>query len=386
MKLSRMANCIQPSLVRSLFDKAKKYDDVVDFTLGDPDCATPENICEAACQAIKNGKTHYSANAGIIELRKEIARQIQEETGVMYAADSEIIVTVGAMEALYLALCCLIDTDDEVIIPAPYWINYDQMVKMCGGKSVIVEAKESNEFVVTADDVEKAITSKTTAMIINSPNNPTGAIYDEQTVKELCKLAEKYDLMVLWDECYKNITYNEQDFYSLLNVEGIKERAVVINSCSKKFAMTGWRLGYASAPKELVACMTKLQENVAACANVPTQYAAIEAFSGRADEAAEAMRKEFEHRRNVMVEGINSIDKLHCNCPKGTFYVFVNIAETGMGSIEFANKLLDEVHVAVVPGVTYGENYDSFVRIAFTMKEERIKEGLERIRSFVANL
>ena len=386
MKLSRMANCIQSSLVRSLFDKAKKYDDVVDFTLGDPDCATPENICNAAYEAIKNGKTHYSANAGIVELRREIAKQIQKETGVIYEAEGEIIVTVGAMEALYLALCCLIDMDDEVIIPAPYWINYDQMVKMCGGKTVIVEAKESNEFVVTADDVEKAITSKTKAMIINSPNNPTGAIYDEQTVKDLCKLAEKYDLMILWDECYKNITYNDQDFYSLLNVEGIKERAVVINSCSKKFAMTGWRLGYASAPKELVACMTKLQENVAACANVPTQYAAIEAFSGRADEAAEAMRKEFEHRRNVMVAGINSIDKLHCNCPKGTFYVFVNIAETGMGSIEFANKLLDEVHVAVVPGVTYGENYDSFVRIAFTMKEERIREGLERIRSFVAGL
>ena len=386
MKLSRMANCIQPSLVRSLFDKAKKYDDVVDFTLGDPDCATPENICNAAYEAIKNGKTHYSANAGIVELRREIAKQIQKETGIIYEAEGEIIVTVGAMEALYLALCCLIDAEDEVIIPAPYWINYEQMVKMCGGKSVIVEAKESNDFVVTAEDVEKTITSKTKAMIINSPNNPTGAIYDEKTVKELCKLAEKYDLMILWDECYKNITYNNQDFYSLLNVEGIKERAVVINSCSKKFAMTGWRLGYASAPKELVACMTKLQENVAACANVPTQYAAIEAFSGRADAAAEEMRKEFERRRNVMVEGINSIDKLHCNCPKGTFYVFVNIEETKMGSIEFANKLLDEVHVAVVPGVTYGENYDYFVRIAFTMKEERIREGLERIRSFVAGL
>lgn len=386
MKLSRMANCIQPSLVRSLFDKAKKYDDVVDFTLGDPDCATPENICEAAYQAIKNGKTHYSANAGIVELRREIAKQIQRETGVVYEAESEIIVTVGAMEALYLALCCLIDMDDEVIIPAPYWVNYDQMVKMCGGKSVIVEAKESNEFVVTAEDVENAITDKTRAIIINSPNNPTGAIYDEKTIKELSALAVKYDLVILWDECYKNITYNEQDFYSLLNVEGIKDRAVVINSCSKKFAMTGWRLGYASAPKELVACMTKLQENVAACANVPTQYAAIEAFSGRADEAAEAMRKEFARRRIVMVEGINSIDKLHCNCPKGTFYVFVNIEETGMGSIEFANKLLDEVHVAVVPGVTYGENYDHFVRMAFTMKEERIKEGLERIRSFVAGL
>lgn len=384
MKISRMASGIQQSLTRQLFDKAKQYNNVIDFTLGDPDYPTPKAIRDAGCEAIQAGTTKYSANAGLPKLRNVLSARIETETGVKYDPESEIIITVGAMEALYLSLSCIIDPGDEVIIPAPYWVNYCHMVQMCGGKPILVYSDEKDDFIVNIDDIENAISDKTAAIILNSPNNPTGTIYDRKSLFRLCELSKKHGFTIMWDECYKHIIYNSE-FVSILEFEGMKEHAVVINSCSKEFAMTGWRLGYAAAPKELVSNMTKLQENIVACASLPSQYAAIKAFSTDIPEQ-EAMRKGFESRRNILVNGINKIDKLSCKLPKGTFYAFVNISETGLGSVDFAYSLLEKKQVAVVPGVTYGDKYDGYIRIAYTMNEDKIVEGVKRINEFVDKL
>ncbi len=379
-----MARSIQPSLTRQLFDKAKEYSDVIDFTLGDPDYMTPRHIREAGIKAISEGKTKYSANAGIAELREAVADNIYRETGVKYDAQSETIVTVGAMEALYLSLCCLVDPGDEVIIPAPYWINYEHMTLMCGGKPVIIDTDEEHDFIASSKQIEAALTERTAAIILNSPSNPTGMVYDKKTLEDICRLAKKYDIIILWDECYKTIVYDEK-FVSILECGNIKDNLVVINSCSKKYSMTGWRLGYAAAPAELIANMTKLQENIVACASLPSQYAAIEAFKDSTDDT-EKMRLGFLNRRNILVEGINKIKNLSCKYPKGTFYAFVNIKDTGLDSITFAYNLLEQKQVAVVPGITYGESCDDHIRIAYTVDEDKIIEGIKRIKEFVEEL
>lgn len=381
MKVSKIASSIKPSLTRQLFDMAKNYSNVIDFTLGDPDYATPKAIRDAGCEAIQAGATRYSANAGMLELREALSARIKDETGAVYDPDGEIIVTAGAMEALYLSLLCMVDPGDEVIIPAPYWVNYCQMVEMCRGKPVIIYSRESDGFIADLDELEKSITGRTKAVIINSPNNPTGTIYGRESVKRLCDIAKTYGLAIVWDECYKHIVY-DGEFVSILEFDGMRENAVVINSCSKEFSMTGWRLGYAAAPRELVGNMTKLQENIVACAPLPSQYAALKAFSTHIPELKK-MRAGFEARRNLLVNGINAIDGLACGLPKGAFYAFVNISKTGMDCVDFAYRLLEEKQVAVVPGVAYGEKYGGFVRIAYTMDEDEISEGLARIREFV---
>lgn len=385
IKISKTANAIQPSLTRQLFDRAKQYDNVVDFTLGDPDYTTPAVVQQAACDAINAGKTRYSANAGLPELRQAIANKIQEETGVSYEANGEILVSVGAMEALYLTLISIVDEGDEVIIPAPYWINYEHMTQMCKGNPVIVNSSDENDFIVDVNDIKAAITDKTVAIIVNSPNNPTGAIFDAETIKELCDIAIEKNIILIWDECYKYVVYDGEKIPTVLDNPEVKNNTVIINSCSKTYSMTGWRLGYMAAPKEIVAAATKLQENIAACASLPSQYAAIKALNSGYD-IIKPMVEGFKSRRNVLIEGINDIDKLSCKYPKGTFYAFVNIKETGLSSVDFAYKLLDSKQVAVVPGVTYGECCEGYVRIAYTLNEDKIREGVRRIKEFVEEL
>ena len=385
MRISDMANRIQPSLTRKLFDMAKKYEDVIDFTLGDPDYETPDYIKKAGCNAIQGGKTKYSANAGLQELRHVIAERIKEETNIIYEPENEIQITVGAMEGIYLSLCCLINPGDEVIIPSPYWVNYKHMTEMLNGCPVLVDANEEHDFIVTSEAIEKAVTDKTRVIIINSPNNPTGAVYDGDTLEAISKIAIKKDITIIFDECYKSILYDGARFVSILDFPNMKEHSLIVNSCSKRYSMTGWRLGYLAGPKEFMKHLPKLQENIAACAPLPSQYAAITAFSGD-DTASDEMRSGYEQRRNVLVEGINAIDKLSCKYPKGTFYAMVNIKGTGMRSEEFAYALLEAVQVAVVPGITYGEASEGYVRIAYTMSEEKIREGIRRIKKFVESL
>ena len=385
MRLSDTAKRIQPSLTRKLFDMAKKYDNVIDFTLGDPDYETPDYVKKAGCEAIMAGKTKYVANVGITELRQVVSNRIKRETGIDYDPLSEVFISSGAMEGLFVTLTCLVNPGDEVIIPSPHWINYRHMTEILNGIPVIVPSDEEHDFVITAEAIKNAITDKTVAIIINSPNNPTGTVYDYDTLKEISRMANERDIVVIWDECYKSILYDGAKFVSILDFPGMKEHSVIINSCSKRFSMTGWRIGYLAGPAELVSNMPKLQENIVACVTVPSQYAAIEALGGN-DDAPEQMREGFEKRRNVLVTGINDIDKLSVKSPKGTFYALVNIKNTGMKSEEFAYALLEKEQVAVVPGITYGEACEGYVRIAFTLNEDKIEEGVRRIKRFVESL
>ena len=381
--LSTMAEGIKPSLTRTLFNMAKAYDDVIDFTLGDPDVPTHQKIKDAGSKAIQDGKTRYSQNAGLLELRNVISDYYIRKEGFEYDPISEIIVTVGAMEGLYLALLSITNPGDEYIIPAPYYVNYGQMVHMCGGVPVIVDKPAEEPLTFRIEDIESAITPKTKAIIINTPSNPSGKIIPWNKIEKLAELAKKHDLYVISDEVYKCLIYGENEFKSIVSIEGMRERTVLTNSLSKEFCMTGWRIGYVLANKEIVANMTKLQENVCACAPLPSQYAAIEALSSKEDYSAN-MKSIFSERRDALVSGINSIKGLSCTPPDATFYLMVDISKTGLKSFDFACKLLESVHVAVVPGVTYGQSCDNYVRIAFTKNVDVIKQGVERIATFMS--
>ena len=381
--LSTMVEGIKPSLTRTLFNMAKAYDDVIDFTLGDPDVPTHQKIKNAGCKAIQDGKTRYSQNAGLLELRNVISDYYIRKEGFEYDPISEIMVTVGAMEGLYLALLSITNPGDEYIIPAPYYVNYGQMVHMCGGVPVIVDKPAEEPLSFRTEDIEAAITPKTKAIIINTPSNPSGKIIPWNKIEKLAELAKKHDLYVISDEVYKCLIYGENKFKSIVSIEGMRERTILTNSLSKEFCMTGWRIGYVLANKEIVANMTKLQENVCACAPLPSQYAAIEALSSKEDYSAN-MKSIFSERRDALVSGINSIKGLSCTPPDATFYLMVDISKTGLKSFDFACKLLESVHVAVVPGVTYGQSCDNYVRIAFTKNVDVIKQGVERIATFMS--
>lgn len=381
--LSTMAEGIKPSLTRTLFNMAKAYDDVIDFTLGDPDVPTHQKIKDAGCKAIQDSKTRYSQNAGLLELRNVISDYYIRKEGFEYDPISEIMVTVGAMEGLYLALLSITNPGDEYIIPAPYYVNYGQMVHMCGGIPVIVDKPSEEPLTFRIEDIEAAITPKTKAIIINTPSNPSGKIISWNKIEKLAELAKKHDLYVISDEVYKCLIYGENKFKSIVSIEGMRERTILTNSLSKEFCMTGWRIGYVLANKEIVANMTKLQENVCACAPLPSQYAAIEALSSKEDYSAN-MKSIFSERRDALVSGINSIKGLSCTPPDATFYLMVDISKTGLKSFDFACKLLESVHVAVVPGVTYGQSCDNYVRIAFTKNVDVIKQGVERIAAFMS--
>ena len=384
MKMSRMANLIEQSLTRKLFGLAQQYSDVIDLTLGDPDLKTPLDVREAACRAIMEGKTRYSANAGLIELRRAIAANLKKEYQLIVDPETEIVVTVGGMGALYLALAAVVDPGDEVIIPAPYYVNYVQMTQMCGGTPVIIETSEQAGFAVTAQEVESAITDRTVAVVLNTPCNPTGEIMSASILEEIANIARKHDLYVITDEVYRSIIYDGAKHNSILHCKGMTDRTVLVDSCSKRFAMTGWRIGYACAPSRLIASMTKMQENIAACAPLPSQYAAIEALTGNVDTSY--ISEEFTRRRDIVVEGINRTGCISCRKPKGTFYAFANISGTGLSSVDFAYRLLEGQHVAVVPGVAYGPGYDTYVRISFTISSDKLAEAMERIGRFVDSL
>lgn len=384
MKISQAVNSITPSLTRELFNLAQEYDDVIDLTLGDPDIQPDDRIKEAACAAIREGKTRYSANAGLVEFRKVISEQFEKEYEIKVAPERNVIVTVGGMEALYLSLRCLIDEGDEVIIPAPYYVNYAQMVRSCGGIPVIVNTSEESGFVVSASQIKEAITSKTVAMILNSPCNPTGQILGLDTLQELAAIAVQYDLAVISDEVYKSLVYTSSPYRSIATFNGMKERTIVVDSLSKRFAMTGYRIGYAIGPDNIIASMIKLQENVAACAALPSQYAGIAAYKYCAND--KWIAGIFEKRCKSMSAAINKIENISCLEPVATFYLFVNIQNTKMDSITFARQLLKQQHVAVAPGITYGDAYDGFARIACTLKEEILLEACDRIAKFVKEI
>lgn len=376
---------VKPSLTRKLFNMAKELDDVIDFTLGDPDVQPHQAIKDAGCTAIQAGLTRYSQNAGLLPLRQTISSYYERKEGLIYNPDNEIIVTVGAMEGLFLSLLSMINPGDEVIIPAPYYVNYVQMVYLCHGVPIIVDNPEAEELSFNIEDVESAVSPRTKAIIINTPANPSAKLIPWEKIGALAEIAQRHDLIVISDEVYKCLIYGEKPFKSIVSIDGMRERTILINSLSKEFCMTGWRIGYVLAPEELIGTMTKLQENVCACAPLPSQYAAIEALSGKEDYSAH-MVEVFRKRRDILVEGIQSISGLSCNAPEATFYLMVNISKTGMTSEQFAIDLLQKAHVALVPGITYGNSCDKYVRIAFTLDQDKIKEGIRRIKKYMESV
>jgi len=384
-EISYLSGLIKPSMTRDLFNKARQYNDVIDFTLGDPDIQPHDCIKQAAINAIIAGKTRYSQNAGLLELREVIADNYENDYSITYNPLSEVFVSVGGMEGIFLALISILNPGDEVIIPAPYWINYAQMVLMCGAKPVIVNPKSDKDLSISTNNIKHAISPKTKALIINSPCNPSGLIIKESEMNELASISKEADLYIIADEVYKKLIYNDKQYYSISKIAGMKERTIVVNSLSKEFCMTGWRLGYVVGPQDVIRAMTMLQENIAACAPLPSQYAAIEALRHH-DEYSQFMIKEYGKRKNIVVEEIAKIERLSLQEPEATFYAMINIKNLGKNSVDFAYELLEKEHVALVPGITYGDCCEGFVRIAFTIKEEQIREGIHRIKHFVESL
>ncbi len=384
MRISDNAMQITPSPTRKLFDMASKYNDTIDLTLGDPDIKTPLEIRSAACDAIMEGKTRYSANAGLYDLRCAVSNNIEKRNHIHYDPKKEIAITVGAMEALYVSLLCLLNPGDEVVIFEPYWINYKQMVSMCSGVPIVVN-KPADSFQIDIDAFKAAITNKTRAVIINSPNNPSGAVYDRKTIEALAEIAKQYDLTVITDEVYRSLIYDGVEYTSILDIEGMKDRTVLIYSFSKEFSMTGWRIGYAAGPEELIGAITRMQENIVACAPLPSQYAVKAALENECF-STEYILEEFSKRRKCIIEAMKDIPMLEMDTPEGTFYAFINIEKTGMNSEEFAYALLEKEHVAVVPGIAYGICGEKYIRVAFTLDENKLKEGFDRIKRFVGGI
>lgn len=381
MKTSEKANIIEPSLTRDLFNRALQFDDVINLTLGDPDFAPLPEIQQAACKAILEGKTHYSANAGLLELRQEIAKSFEKEYQLTCDPKTDIIVTIGGMEALYLAISSIVDPRDEVIVFAPYYVNYVQMIRMNGGIPVIIDTDAANGFSFDPADLEKHISSKTVAIIINSPCNPTGHMYPADMLDGIAKNAKKHDLYVISDEVYKSLIYDNQKHHSILENSEIQDHIILIDSISKKYSMTGWRLGWAIGNSTVISAMTKMQENVAACAPLPSQYATLDAL--KQDLPSSNLRNAFQARRDCIYSALSQCRKLSVSKPTSTFYIFVGIKDTGMKSVDFALALLEKEHVAVVPGRAYGASFDDYIRIAFTQDIKVLETACERIKHFV---
>ncbi|WP_437833299.1 pyridoxal phosphate-dependent aminotransferase (plasmid) [Niallia taxi] len=382
--LSRKIQGIKAAKVRQMYELSQGLDDVVSFVIGEPEFDTPKNIIDAAKKAMDNGETHYTPNAGILPLRVAVSKHFLEFDKVSYNPEDEIFITVGGMQGLSLSLLILTNPGDEVIVSDPCYTNYFGMIEMNNAVPVTVPVFEEEGFHFTEERLRKAITPKTKAIILNSPSNPTGAVASRDTMEMIARLAIEYDIYVIFDEVYKYLTYDEP-FFNIARISGMKDRTIIIDSVSKSFAMTGWRVGYCLAPKPIVAQMQKIQEFMLSCVNTPAQYAAIEALTGPTD-AYTSMNEQYKERRSIMVERINQIDKISCLMPKGAFYVFMNIKETGLTSDEFALKLLHEQHVVVSPGDCFGTMGEGYVRLSYASSVDNIHKGFDRISRFIQNL
>ncbi len=383
--LSAIAKTVTHSPIRQMFNRAGNMTDVVSFAVGEPDFSTPDHIVDAAVDALRRGEHHYTPNAGILPLRQAIARTIERSHGISYDPGSQIIVTAGGMEALMLAMLTILDPGDEVILSDPCWTNYSRQVLICGAKPTFVTVNANNGFQFEADAIEAAITEKTKAFVLNSPANPTGGIADLETLHKLACIAIRRDLYVISDEVYANLIYEDNKAFSIAALPGMAERTIVVNSFSKTYAMTGWRVGFALGPANVVENMVKLQENVAACVNSAAQYAAIAALCGTQEPLCE-MQRAYARRREIIVDGISKIRGLRCFAPRGAFYALLDISETGMRAGDFALDLLEKERVAVVPGDAFGTASSAYVRLSFATSEENIREGIRRIGRYMESL
>ena len=396
MELSRKSQAIEPSLTLAITAKAKemkeKVIDVISFSAGEPDFNTPKNIINAAIKAMEDGNTKYTSVNGILQLREAICKKFKDDNGLEYNP-SQIVVSTGAKQSLANTFLAILNPGDEVIVSTPYWVSYPELIKLADGKPVFVEGDEKSNYKFTKENLEKAVTAKTKAIVLNTPNNPTGTIYNKEELEVIADFAKKYDIIIISDEMYEKLIYDNENHISIASLsKDAYERTIVINGLSKSYAMTGWRIGYCAASEKIAKLMISIQSHVTSNVCSITQYAALEALNGPQDEITK-MINEFEKRRNYMINRIESIDNLSIVKPKGAFYIMINI-ENCLGkeingkilndSMEFCASLLENEKLAVIPGKAFGLN--NYIRVSYATSMEAIKEGLNRIESFIKKL
>ncbi len=383
-KLSSKTIELKPSGIRKFFDVASQMKDAISLGVGEPDFQTPWAIREEGIYSLEKGRTFYTSNSGLDELRSEIGHYLYRRFGVQYDPKKEIFVTVGGSEAIDLCMRALLDPGDEVIIPQPCFVSYEPCAIMADGKPVIIDLKEEDEFRLTAKQLEAAITPKTKLLVLPFPNNPTGAVMEKEELAAIAKICVEHDIYVLSDEIYVELTYTDEAPVSMTQFEGMHERCILVNGFSKAYAMTGWRMGYACGPTEVIEQMVKLHQYAIMCAPTTSQYAAIVAVRD-CDEEIAKMRDSYNQRRRYAHTKLNEMG-LKCFEPKGAFYLFPSIKSTGMSSEEFATRLLESQKVAVVPGNAFGASGEGFLRISYAYSLESLKEALGRIETFVKEI
>ena len=397
MKLSKRENMISPSITLEITAKAKKLREsgvnVISFGVGEPDFNTPLNVIEEAYKAMLEGKTKYTEVAGIKKLREEICKKFKKDNGLDYSID-RVIVSNGAKQCLFNSFMAILDDEDEVIVPKPYWVSYPELIKLSGGVPIYSDSSEKEGFKYNIKDLESKVTEKTKAIIINSPNNPTGTIYTKKELLEIAKFCEKYSLIIISDEIYEKLVYDNEKHISIASLTDYAyNNTIVINGLSKSSAMTGWRIGYAACKDiEVIKLMTSIQSHTTSNVNSIAQYAAIEAIKNSKKDL-ENMVKEFDSRRKYMIKRLDSIDSIKYIIPKGAFYVMVNIKDLFgkkinnrlvEDSLSFSKELLEEEKVAVIPGVGFGVS--DYIRLSYATSKENIKEGMDRIEEFIKKL
>lgn len=378
--LSKKVQTIKPSGIRKFFDLASQMEGVISLGVGEPDFNTPWHIREAAIYSIEEGRTHYTANQGLLELREEVCTYVKRRFDLNYDPEDNVIITVGGSEAIDIAMRALVNPGDEVILMEPCYVAYTPSVELCGAVPVHIKLEHKDEFKLTPEKLEAAITPKSKVMLLNYPSNPTGGVMTKEDYEKLVPIIKKHQLIVISDEIYAELTY-DGEFCSLANFEEIKDQVIVINGFSKAFAMTGWRLGYTLANKTFTAAMNKIHQYIIMSAPTSAQWGAIEALHNGDIHVAE-MKEAYESRRNFITKGFNRIG-LPTHLPHGAFYIFPDITATGLSSDEFCEKLLEEEKVACVPGTAFGEAGEGFIRVSYAYSIDHIKEAIERIDHFM---
>lgn len=381
--ISKKVSDIKPSGIRKFFDLAAEMKDCISLGVGEPDFSTPWNIRSEGIYSIEKGYTHYTANSGLLELRKEICKYFSKRFLTEYNPDNECLVTVGGSEAIDLALRTIICPGDEVLIPEPSFVCYDPITTLSNGTPVSLKTTEENEFRLTYEEIKSKITSKTKVLILSYPNNPTGAIMTKKDLENVCRALDGTDIIVISDEIYAELTYGE-NHVSISSFPGMKERTIVVSGFSKAYAMTGWRLGYALGPKEIIKQMTKIHQFSIMSASTSAQYAAIEALKNSYQDVI-YMRDEYNMRRTMLVNKLREIG-FHCFEPKGAFYVFPSLKPFGLSSDEFCKRLLKEEKVAIIPGNAFGESGEGFARISYAYSIKKLSSALDKIEHFVSKL
>ncbi|MFH0764412.1 MAG: aminotransferase class I/II-fold pyridoxal phosphate-dependent enzyme [Candidatus Omnitrophota bacterium] len=383
IKISKLVEQIPPSGIRAFFDLVIGMKDVISLGVGEPDFVTPWNIRERAIYSLEEGYTSYTSNKGLAELRREISAHLLRKYGMDYDPEDEILVTVGVSEAFDLAIRAVVNNKDKVLIPEPSYVSYGPVTTLCRGKPVFIKTSPDNGFKITPKDIDKAYVKKTKAMILNYPNNPTGASYSKKELKKISGPVLKHNLIMISDEIYCDLTYDfEHTPFPAL--PRMKERTIYLNGFSKGFAMTGWRIGYACGPKEIIGAMTKIHQYTMMCVPIASQMAALEALQ-HGEKSVREMKREYRRRREFVVSRLNEIG-LPCHRPEGAFYAFPSIKHTGMTSMEFSNKLLKKEKVACVPGTAFGPLGEGYLRISYASSFDNLKEALIRMERFLKSI